>query len=130
MPVDPFDLEIEKLSAPEVREQRLAREQAERKRRAVGPPDLDPRPPAERDDWRELLRDNGIRIYRQGPDDQVLRQSLESAHYQWEMLGCPENGPTAERLVAALSDAYLITESTGSSPRWRATPSRSGWPMC
>jgi hypothetical protein len=40
MPISDFDRELEKLSAPEARQQRLVREEAERKRHTTGPPGL------------------------------------------------------------------------------------------
>jgi hypothetical protein len=90
---DAFDLEIERLSDPSVRKERLRREQAERQRRTEGkPPDLDPTPLAER----ELVGDDGVtRLYRTTDVEAGIRRSLEEMHRVWTQAGSPEDGPLA-----------------------------------
>ena len=116
MPPDPFDLELEKLSAPEAKQQRLAREQAERKRRAGGrPADVDPTPL----DERELISDDGFRVYREVDVEAGIRRNLEETHLASVRVGMPEEGPMAEELIRRLSESYLAApaDSTGCSPQ-------------
>jgi len=105
MPQSDFDREIEKLSGPEAKQQRLAREQAARKRAAGGrAPDLDPTPL----DERELVADDGVtRYYRTTDVELGIRRNLEQTYEAWVRVGAPESGPMASELVRRLAESYL-----------------------
>lgn len=113
MPLSEFDKEIEKLSAPEVKQQRLRREVAERKRRAGGrPPDLDPTPLAER----EPISDHGFRVYREVDVEAGIRRNLEETHHAWVRVGA-ESPPAAlpvDGCTAVPGGATYVYATTGS----------------
>ena len=98
-------------------QQRLAREEAERKRRARGrAPDLNPVPL----DERELVADDGfLRVYRQTDAEAGIRRTLEEAHHAWVRVGSPESGPMAEELIRRLAESYLAAPA-----QWRSTDVR------